>query len=85
MCGLVCLLGKRGGERRKKKDHFIFSAGFNLLLDQIQSNGDLTYFCDEEVQKTQVFISWQPGGASISISAHVCQNAKKPRLQGLLR
>lgn len=46
---------ERERKRKKKKDHFIFSAVFNLVLDQIQFSGDLAYFCDEEVQKTQVF------------------------------
>lgn len=58
MCGLVCLLGKRGREKRKKKTISFFSAVFNLVLDQIQfRSGDLTHFCDEAVQKTRVLLT----------------------------
>lgn len=60
-------------ERQRKegeKISFFFPAVFsNLLLDQIQFNGDLTYFSDEEVPKASVFIRRRPDRASISISA----------------
>lgn len=70
MCGLVCLLGKRGREKRGRKRSFhFFSRLFRLVLDQIQFNGDSTDSSDEEAPKASVFISRQPGGASVSISA----------------
>lgn len=39
-------------ERETKKIISFFQPFFNLVLDQLQLNSDLTYFRNEEVQKT---------------------------------
>lgn len=56
-------------EGEKKIISFFQPFFFCPVLDQIQFNGDLTDSSDEEAPKASVFISRQPGGASVSISA----------------